>query len=1275
MSLDQQNGSGGTESVTAAYGSAMPTIIVPTRPGYRFDGYWIGWNGNGTQYYTASGESAHQWDKMSEVTLYAKWTAVEPCTVVFNANGGSLDATSANKSVGQGSAIGLLPVPAHDGCAFMGWFTEISGGLRVTESSVVTGNVTYYAHWGDPFPAIAAGVGVSDALEGAADARLGKNIKTEAEYNAFRSWIEAKGIDQKTAKKSPRTWFSYAVGADGLVEKAFEKDDVTIDLPAVVSNGALSFEVNVDGLSLGASATAQNLATVFDVQGASSLSDDSFSSENVDVALGVSSDGKLLVRATPKAANGTFFIRVRMRPEDGGEQVGGDPVSAIVTVTFDANGGKGGTSRSVVVGEPVGALPIVSRDNHAFNNWWTAIDGGSQISAATIVTGDVTYYAHWAADTYTIMYKPGTNGSGTQQTATKTYDVPLSLKVALFVRDGYTQTGWATSDGGAKVYDLGATYTANAAVTLYPFWTAAYTVVYKPGANGIGSQQTAAKVQDIALSLAGELFTRDGYTQTGWATSDVGAKVYDLGAFYSANAAITLYPFWTANKYTVTFDANGGTGGKTVTLDYGAVLSAPTVTRDGHTFTGWSPSVPATVPAGNVTYMAQWTANTYTVTYDPGANGSGAQQTDTKTGGIALKLRGCMFTREGYTQTGWTKWEGVYGSYKDYDLGASYTANAAVTLYPYWTANTYTVTYKPGANGIGSQQTATKKHDVGLVLADALFARDGYAQTGWAVSDGGALAYSLGVKYTTNAAITFYPFWTANTYTVTYKPGANGSGSQQTDKKTGGVALTLRDGIFTRDGYTQTGWATSDGGDKVYDIGAAYTVNAEVTLYPYWTVGTYTVTYAPGVNGSGTQQTDTKTGGVALTLRGSIFTRYCYTQTGWATVDRGAKAYDLGASYTANEAVTLYPYWTANTYTVTYQPGASGSGSMQTAIKTADKTLTLKSAIFTRSGYTQTGWSKSDGGAKAYDLGASYTANASVTLYPFWTVNTYTVTYKPGANGVGSQQTAAKKHDIGLALKDAIFMRDGYVQTGWATSDGGARVYNLRESYTENAAITLYPFWTKDPHEKVQLWEGGPCWATTNIGADKPEESGYYFWWGDIVGYKWVNNKWVANDGSSSNFSFTSENTPTHGKSMDKLQSEGWITADNVLVPEHDAAHVQWGGTWRMPTIGELSSLNSKCTWLYTTKNGVNGFLISGRGAYSSNSIFLPCACYGNRNRLEDDSYYMVSYVWSSKPSFDSYYNYDANALYFNSSGNHYIDEEERRSSGFPIRPVQSFTE
>ena len=145
-------------------------------------------------------------------------------------------------------------------------------------------------------------------------------------------------------------------------------------------------------------------------------------------------------------------------------------------------------------------------------------------------------------------------------------------------------------------------------------------------------------------------------------------------------------------------------------------------------------------------------------------------------------------------------------------------------------------------------------------------------------------------------------------------------------------------------------------------------------------------------------------------------------------------------------------------------------------------------------------------------------------------------------------------------------------------------------------------------HDKVQLWEGGPYWATTNIGAEEPEEYGYYFWWGDTIGYKRENDAWVATDGSSSNFSFDSSNRPTYGKSIATLKSGGWITADEVLAPEHDAAHVHWGGSWRMPTKQELIDLSSKCTWTWTTMNGVKGYLVSGTGDYSSSSIFLPCA-------------------------------------------------------------------
>lgn len=107
----------------------------------------------------------------------------------------------------------------------------------------------------------------------------------------------------------------------------------------------------------------------------------------------------------------------------------------------------------------------------------------------------------------------------------------------------------------------------------------------------------------------------------------------------------------------------------------------------------------------------------------------------------------------------------------------------------------------------------------------------------------------------------------------------------------------------------------------------------------------------------------------------------------------GAKIFNLASEQGA--IVNLYAQWTANTYTVIYKPGSYGTGSQQTATKTKDVALTLMGAIFTRTGYTQTGWSTSDGGTKAYDLLASYTTNDGITLYPFWTANKHSITYYP----------------------------------------------------------------------------------------------------------------------------------------------------------------------------------------------------------------------------------------------------------------------------------------
>ena len=137
--------------------------------------------------------------------------------------------------------------------------------------------------------------------------------------------------------------------------------------------------------------------------------------------------------------------------------------------------------------------------------------------------------------------------------------------------------------------------------------TGAWDVTYQPGTNGSGNAVTDIKFYNDALTLRGALFTRTGYTQVGWATVDGGEKVYAFGGGYTTNAALTLYPVWNTNKYTITFDTNGGSEIAPITQDYGTAITAPAdPTREGYTFIGWDKEIPTTMPAENMTVTAQW---------------------------------------------------------------------------------------------------------------------------------------------------------------------------------------------------------------------------------------------------------------------------------------------------------------------------------------------------------------------------------------------------------------------------------------------------------------------------------------------------------------------------------------------------------------------------------------------------------------------------------------------------------------------------------------------
>lgn len=197
---------------------------------------------------------------------------------------------------------------------------------------------------------------------------------------------------------------------------------------------------------------------------------------------------------------------------------------------------------------------------------------------------------------------------------------------------------------------------------------------------------------------------------------------------------------------------------------------------------------------------------------------------------------------------------------------------------------------------------------------------------------------------------------------------------------------------------------------------------------------------------------------------------------------------------------------------------------------------------------------------------------------------------------------------------------------------------------------------------KVQLWEDGPYWADMNIGASAPEDYGLYFWWGDTMGHR------QSEGAFSFNFYFT---IYTYGKGLSELQSAGWVTSEGVLVPRHDAAHVKWGGGWRMPTYQEFSDLNNKCDWARMTWNGVNGYVVRGRGEYASHSIFLPAAGYGYRTSLHNAGSF--GYYWSSVPA--SVYNYSYHSWYLHISSSGHSQANNGRFYGRPVRPVQGFTE
>ena len=267
------------------------------------------------------------------------------------------------------------------------------------------------------------------------------------------------------------------------------------------------------------------------------------------------------------------------------------------------------------------------------------------------------------------------------------------------------------SDENGNCYKPGDTVPADVSMLSI---TGDYEVIYLPGTYGTGSAVTDMKPHNNILTLRGALFTRAGYTQVGWSTVDGGEKVYGFEDVYTQNEALTLYPVWNANQYTITFDTAGGSEIAPITQDYGTEITAPdNPTRKGYTFKGWDKEIPETMPAENMTVKAQWKINQYTIAFD--TNGGSEIAPITQDYGTEITAPDNP-TRKGYTFKGWDK-----------EIPETMPAEN-ITVKAQWEINQYTIAFDTN----GGSEIAPITQDYGTeITAPDNPTRKGYTFKGW----------------------------------------------------------------------------------------------------------------------------------------------------------------------------------------------------------------------------------------------------------------------------------------------------------------------------------------------------------------------------------------------------------------------------------------------------------------------------------------------------------------------------------------------------------------
>lgn len=644
-------------------------------------------------------------------------------------------------------------------------------------------------------------------------------------------------------------------------------------------------------------------------------------------------------------------------------------------------------------------------------------------------------------------------------------DVPVADTMDRATLDANAETQITMPARAKTVYALWAinptlTYNVNApATTKAPDAPASITVPYNTAAD------------DKSGWTVGDTGKITGYSFDGWYTSPTGGDKYDWSTKLTND--VTMYAHWTANGYTVKYDAGGGKGtmgDQKFTFDVPQNLSPNAFTRDGYTFTGWKRADTGdayqdgqqvanltSTPNGIVTMIAQWTPNPASINYDPNpptGRTPGGQGTANWTGhtGDTQAIGANGWTVDGYTFIGWNT--SADGKGTAYAPGTTWIANGTLTLYAQWTPGQAGLTYDGnGATG-GKTDPQPGKTDEKINVRDNGFTRDGYMFVTWNTQAGcKGKAVNPGDEWTLQGSSTLYACWAGTAQTLAYHGnGATGGNTAVQSGKTGDELTTNANG-FTRDGYTFVRWDTAkDGSGTAYGEGkngvSQYTMKpAGNDLYAIWKANPASIVYRNGYpNTTGSTPDTTGSTGDTVTVSQNGFDRPGYTFTGWSTSKRGDPSLNPGDKHTLEPGTTtVWAQWKANPAHLVYNSNVGGIGSeTRTVDGVVDQTVKTIDNPFDRPGYTFSGWNtQADGKGKAYDPGAdcTLTANDKSTpkntsvLYAQWTINKVTLKFDPngGVGGYPSINTDAfGSVTIPKDAKEPKVTRPGFRFTGWS---------------------------------------------------------------------------------------------------------------------------------------------------------------------------------------------------------------------------------------------------